>query len=171
MEIQSIENECQLKLSADNQLLFQTNIDLIESDLQEQLLSSASNEFEYHPDHKAILLSFSKDNTSLNRKVRITKPLFKQFSFDPVELENITHIPKDQYSAELWYLELLYKNIDRYFLDENSFVEFASEIAKPILQFYKVKIPKRKELGEMFSEREDAFYQTAKLETIDYIRY
>jgi len=171
LEIHSKENESTLKLLNDNQLLFQTNLDLVESDLQEQVLFSASSEFEYHADHNAILTPFSKDNTSLKRTVRITTPLFKRVSFDPVELENVTHIPKDKYNADLWYVELLYKNIDRYFLDENSFAEFASEIAKPILQFYKVNIPKRNELGEMFSERGDAFYQTAKLETIDYLIY
>ena len=101
LEIQSKENESTLKLSKDSQLLFQMDLDFPESDLQEQLLSSASNEFEYRLDHKAILTSFGKENTSLKRRVRIVNPIFKRVSFDPVELENIVHIPKDKYDAEM----------------------------------------------------------------------
>ena len=170
LEIQAKENEATLKLSKENQLLYQTDLDINESVLQEELLVT-SNEFEYHQDNKAILTEFSKDNLSFKRKVKIGKPIFKRVTFNPVEIENISHIPSDKQNADLWYWELLYKNTDKYFLDENSFDDFASETAKPIQQFYKIKTPKRKELIEMFSEREDAFYQTAKLETIDYLTF
>jgi hypothetical protein len=170
LEIQAKENEGILKLSKENQFLYQTDLDLDESVLQEELLS-ASNEFEYHSDNKAILTAYSKDNLSLKRKVKIAKPIFKRVPFNPVELENISHIPSDNQNAELWYWELLYKNIDKYFLDENSFTDFTIETAKPIQQFYKIKTPNRKELIEMFSEREDGFYQTAKLETIYYLTF
>jgi DNA-binding PadR family transcriptional regulator len=171
LKIQSKDSEAIVEILKDNQLMFMANLDLVESDLQEQLLSSASSEFGYDAEHKAILTSFSNEDTSLKRKVKIMNPLFKRISFDPVELQNITHIPKDKYNADLWYLELLYKNTDRYFIDDNSFDEFASEIAKLMQPFYKVDIPKRKELADIFSKREDAFYQTAKLETIDYLSY
>lgn len=170
LEIHARENEGTLKISKDNQLLYQTELDINESVFQEELLV-VSNEFEYHQDSKAILTEFSKDNLSFKRKVKIGKPIFKRVPFNPVELENISHIPNDKKNADLWYWELLYKNTDKYFLDENSFNDFANETAKPIQQFYKIKTPKRKELIEMFSEREDAFYQTAKLETIDYLSY
>src|SRR5690606_6496796 len=109
---------------------------------------------------------FGKDNLSFNRKVKIGKPIFQRNQFNQVELENISHIPSDKENADLWYLELLYKNMNDYFLDENSFKEFATELASPIQLHFKRKIPKRKELSEIFSEREDAFYQIAKLETI-----
>lgn len=170
LEIQAKENESTLKLSKDNQVLFQADIDISESVLQEQLLV-ASNEFEYHQDSKAILTEFNKDNLSFKRKVKIGKPIFQRVSFNPVELDNIQHIPSEKQNADLWYWELLYKNTDRYFLDENSFDEFASETAKPIQQFYKIKTPKRNELVKLLSERKDAFYQTAKLETIDYLTF
>ena len=88
-----------------------------------------------------------------------------------VELENISHIPSDKENADLWYWELLYKNMNEYFLEENSFKEFASELATPIQEHFKIKIPNRKELAEILTEREDAFYQIAKLETIDYLNY
>lgn len=170
LEIQAKENEGTLKLSKENQVLFQTDIELDEATLQEQLLS-ASSEFDYHQDHKAILTSFNKHNLSFRRKVIIGKPTFKRISFNLVELDNIQHIPNDKKNADLWYWELLYKNTDKYFLDDNSFEEFASENAKPFQQFYKVKTPKRKELAKIFSERENAFYQTAKLETINHLTY
>ena len=81
------------------------------------------------------------------------------------------HIPIDKKNADLWYWELLFKKIDRYFIDDNSFNEFASEIAKPFQQYYNVKIPNRTELVSLFSKRDDAFYQKAKLETVDYLAY
>ena len=58
-----------------------------------------------------------------------------------------------------------------YFLDENSLKEFATELASPIQLHFKVKVPNRKELAEILNKREDAFYQIAKIETIDYLNY
>jgi hypothetical protein len=170
LEIQAKENETILKLSKENQLIFQTDFEIEENILQEELLVSCS-EFEYYQDRKAILTEFSKDNLSFNRKVKIGKPIFKSNQFNQVELENISHIPSDKQNADLWYWELLYKNMNDYVLDENSLKEFATELAKPIQLHFKMKVPKRKELSQIFSEREDAFYQIAKLETIDYLNY
>lgn len=170
LEIQAKENETVLKLNKENQTLYQADIDIEENILQEELLT-ACGEFEYDEEKKAILTEFSKDNLSFNRKVKIFKPSFQRNQFNQVELENISHIPSDKQNADLWYWELLYKNMNDYFLDENSFKEFATELAKPIQLHFKVKVPKRKELAEIFTEKEDAFYQIAKLETIDYLNY
>lgn len=170
LEIHAKGNESILKISKDSQSLFQTDLEIEENILQEELLV-ACGEFEYDEDKKAILTEFSTDNLSFNRKVKIGKPIFKNNQFNPVELENISHIPSDKENANLWYWELLYKNMNDYFLDENSFKEFATELAKPIQLHFKIKIPKQKELAEILNEREDAFYQIAKLETIDYLNY
>jgi len=170
LEINSRGNESILKISKDSQSLFQTDFEIEENILQEELLV-ACGEFEYDEDKKAILTEFSKDNLSFNRKVKIGKPIFKRNQFNQVELENISHIPSDKENADNWYWELLYKNMNNYFLDENSFKEFATELASPIQLHFKMKIPKRKELAAILNEREDAFYQIAKLETIDYLNY
>jgi len=170
LEIQAKRNETVLKLSNNNQLLFQTDIEIEEDILQQELLL-ACGEFEYDEDKKAILTEFSKDNLSFHRKVKIFKPTFQRNQFNQVELENISHIPSDKHNADLWYWELLYKNMNDYFLDEDSFKEFATELAKPIQLHFKMKVPKRRELAEILNEREDTFYQIAKLETIDYLNY
>jgi phage FluMu protein Com len=170
LEIQAKGNDTIIKISNGNQLLFQTDFEIEENILQEELLAACS-EFEYDEDKKAILTEFSKDNLSFNRKVKIGKPTFQRNQFNQVELESISHIPNDKENADLWYWELLYKNMNDYFLDENSFKEFASELATPIQEHFKMKVPKRKELAEIFTERDDAFYQIAKLETIDYLNY
>lgn len=170
LEIQAKENETVLKLSKEDQLLFQTDLDIEENILQEELLT-ACGEFDYDEDKKAILTEFSNDNLSFNRKVKIGKPIFQRNQFNQVELENISHMPCDKENAHLWYWELLYKKMNDYFLDENSLKEFATELASPIQLHFKMKVPKRNELSEIFSEREDAFYQIAKLETIDYLNY
>lgn len=170
LEIQSKGNESVLKLSKENQLLFQTAFEIEENALQEEILASCSD-FEYDQNKKAILSEFNRDNLSFKREVKIGKPIFKRNQFNQVELECISHIPCNHANAELWYWELLYKNMKEYFFEENSFNEYASELAKSIQFHFKVKVPNRKELIDIFSEREDAFYQIAKLETIDYLIY
>jgi len=170
MEIQAKENETVLKFSKDNQLLFQTNLEADENNLQTELLSTCE-EFEYHQDKKVILTDFNKDNISFNRKIKIGKPFFQRIIFNPIELENISHIPSDQLNAELWYSELLFKNLNQYFLDENSFDEYAVELAKPIQPHFKLSVPNRNKFAEQLSKREDAFYQIAKIKTIDYLNY
>ena len=118
LEIQAKENETVLKLSKEDQLLFQTDLDIEENILQEELLT-ACGEFDYDEDKKAILTEFSNDNLSFNRKVKIGKPIFQRNQFNQVELENISHMPCDKENAHLWYWELLYKKMNDYFLDEN----------------------------------------------------
>jgi hypothetical protein len=159
-----------MKLSKENQLLFQTDFEIEEDVLQEELLANCS-EFEYDQNKKVILTKFNKDNLSFNRKVKISKPIFAQNQFNQVEIENIPHIPSNKQNAEIWLNELLYKRIDTHFLDDNSFNEFASKLAKPILPHFNLNIPNRKELARIFSERNDAFYQISKLETIDYLNF
>ncbi len=138
--------------------------------MQEKLLTDCG-EFEYDQDKKAILTRFSKDNLSFNRKVKIGKPIFQRNQFNQVELDNIFHIPSDRQNADLWYWELLYKNMNDYFLDDTSFDAYAYENAKQILEYHQIIKPERKEFAEILSEREDTFYQIAKLETIDYLNY
>lgn len=169
-DIQAKENGTLLNVYRGDQLLFQTNLEVKESTLQEELLT-VCDEFEYDQDKKAILIEFDKNDLSFNRKVKITRPIFGSNQFNQVELENISHIPVNKQNAELWYWELLFKNINNYFLNDNSYNEFAIELAKPIHLHFEVKIPNRKELVELFSNRNDAFYKISKLETIDYLNY
>jgi len=170
LEIHAKGNETILKINKENQPLFQTDFEIEENVLQEELLVSCG-EFEYHQDKKVIRTDFNKDNLSFNRKVKIGKPIFQRITFNPIELENISHIPSDKKNAELWYSELLYKNLNQYFLDENSFDEYAVELALPIQTHFKVSVPNRNNFAKQLIEREDAFYQTAKLETIDFLNY
>ena len=170
LEVLAQGNDIFLKLAKDNQLLFQSILDLEENILQEELLSSC-NDFDYDEDKKAILSAFSKDNLSFIRKVKIARPIFMGYEFNSVELENVHYIPNNKRNAEPWLNELLYRGIDRYFLDDNSFDEFANDLAAPIKAHFNVAVPTRMDLVELFSERDDAFYQIAKLETIDYLNY
>jgi hypothetical protein len=170
LEIQSKENETVLKYSNNSQLLYQTDMDIEENIIKEELLAGCS-EFAYDEDKKSILTDFNKNNLSFKRKVKIGKPIFEQNLFNQVELENIVYIPSNKQNAKLWYWELLYKNMNDYFMDENSFQEFATDLLKPFQLHYNLEVPHRMGLSELFSERDDAFYQIAKLETIDYLNY
>lgn len=170
LEIISNDNETTIKISNNNQNLFNTNLELDEVTLQEKLLSNC-NEFEYDQSQNAILIDFNKDDISFNRKVKISKPVFNNNTFDPIELQAMLHIPSDNYSAELWYSELLFKNINQYYLDEDSFSEYANSLTSPIDEYYDVDVPDREDFLEQIKERTDAFYQIAKIETIDYLNY
>ncbi|MBK7182313.1 MAG: hypothetical protein IPH89_04925 [Bacteroidetes bacterium] len=169
LEIETKEDEALIRIK-ENQSLFQTSYEINENELKEELLSN-TNEFDYDESKKLVLSEFNQDNISFNRKVKLRNSYFQNNQFNSVEIENISFIPSDKRNAELWLNEILFKGIDKYFLDDKSFNEYAANKAKPILEHYRVELPTRKQLKQTIAERENAFYQTAKLETIDYLNY
>jgi len=170
LEIQATNDETLLKILKANQGLFQTSFETNETNLKEELLTN-SNEFKYDDNKKVVLSEFNQDNLSFNRKVKLKNPYFQDNQFNSVEIENVAFIPSDKRNAELWLNEILFRGIDMYFLDENSFNEFATVKAKPIFEHYTFPLPTRKLLKQTIAKKENAFYQTAKLETIDYLNY
>lgn len=169
LEIEAKEDEALIKIK-EKQTLFQTSYEINENELKEELLSN-SNEFDYDESKKVVLSKFNQDNISFNRKVKLRNPYFQDNLFNSVEIENVAFIPLDKRNAELWLNEILFKGIDKYFLDDKSFNEYAANKAKPILEHYRVELPTREQLKQIIAKRENAFYQTAKLETIDYLNY
>ncbi|TNE74933.1 hypothetical protein EP331_00495 [bacterium] len=170
LEIQATNDETLLKILKANQGLFQTSFETNETELKEELLTN-TNEFEYDENKKVVLSEFNQDNLSFNRKVKLKNPYFQDNQFNSVEIENVAFIPSDMQNAELWLNEILFKGIDKYFLDESSFNEFATDKAKPIFEHYTFPLPTRKLLKQTIAKKENAFYQIAKLETIDYLNY
>ncbi len=171
IEIQAKENETNIKIYNGNESLFQTDFEIEENILQEELLAACS-EFEYNQDKKAILTAFSKDNLSFRRKVKIGKPIFQGNQFNQVELQNISFIPSNQNEAVKWYWELLFQNINSYFLTDESFSVFASEILENFKPNYQnIKSPDRAICIKYLKVYQDNFYQIAKLDTIDYLNY
>jgi len=169
LEIETKEDDALIRIK-EKQTLFQSSFEINENELREQLLSN-TNELEYEANKKVVLSEFNQDNISFNRKVKLKNPYFQNNQFNSVEIENVAFIPSDKRNAELWLNEIMFKGIDRYFLDEKTFNEFTANKAKPILEHYSVELPTRKQLKQTIAERENAFYQTAKLETIDYLNY
>jgi hypothetical protein len=170
LEIEANADEALIKIVNDKQPLFQSSFDINENGLKEKLLSN-TNEFDYDESKKVVLSEFDQDNLSFNRKIKLRNPYFRDNEFNSVEIENVGFIPSDERNAELWLNELLFQGIDKYFLDEKIFNEFASNKAKPILEHYNVALPTREQLKQNLAEKENAFYQTAKLETIDYLNF
>lgn len=169
MEIETKEDDALIRIK-EKQTLFQSSFEINENELREELLSN-TNEFKYDENKKVVLSEFNQDNISFNRKVKLRNPYFQSNHFESVEVENVPFIPSDKRNAELWLNEILFKGIDKYFLDEKTFNEFTANKAKPILEHYKVALQTREQLKQNIDERENAFYQTAKLETIDYLNY
>ncbi len=170
LEIQASKDECLLKVLNEKEVLFQNRVDINEQDLKEDLLLN-TNEFEYNERGKNILVEFDPNDISFLRKVSINSPYFQGVGFSPLEIENVWFMPLNQQNAEMWLLEILYKGIDSYFLDDYSFESFAKDKAKHILSQYNVEIPTRNRMKQLLAEKPTAFYQTAKLETIDYLNY
>lgn len=169
LEIEAKEDEALIRIK-EKQMLFQTSYEINEKELKEELLSN-TNEFDYNESKKVVLSEFNQDNISFNRKVKLRNPYFQNNQFNSVEIENVPFIPSDKRNAELWLNEILFQGIDKYFLDEKTFIEFTANKAKPILEHYSVELPTRKQQKQNIAERENTFYQTAKLETIDYLNY
>lgn len=169
LEIETKENEALIRIK-EKQILFQSSYEINESELKEELLSN-TNEFDYDEIKRVVLSVFNQDSLSFNRKVKLRNPYYQDNQFNSVEIENVSFIPSDKRNAELWLNEILFKGIEKYFLDEKMFNEFTANKAKPILEHYSVELPTRKQLIQNIAERENAFYQTAKLETIDYLNY
>lgn len=170
LEIEAKENDSLLKILKDKQTLFQSLFETNELELKEELLTN-SNEFQYDEHKKVILVKFDSSNLPFNRKLKIKNPYFQDNHFNSVEIENVAFIPSDEENAKLWLDEILFKSIDEYFLDENSFNNFASEKAKPILAHYRIEIPTRSKFKQIIEIKENSFYQIAKLQTIDYLNY
>jgi hypothetical protein len=169
LEIETKEDDALVRIK-EKQTLFQSSFEINENELKEELLSN-TNEFEYEENRKVVLSDFNQDNLSFNRKVKLRNPYFQNNHFKSVEIDNVAFIPSDIRNAELWLDEIIFKGIDRYFFDEKAFNEFTANKAKPILEHYSVELPTREQLKQTIAERENAFYQTAKLETIDYLNY
>ncbi len=169
LEIETKDDEGFIRIK-EKQTLFQSSFETNEMELREELLTN-TNEFEYNESKKVVLSEFDQDNLSFNRNVKLKKPYFLDNYFSSVEIENISFIPSDKQNAELWLYEILFKDIDKYFLDDISFNEFVVNKAKLITTHYNIELPTRQELKQNISENENTFYQTAKLETIDYLNY
>jgi len=170
LEIETKEDDAVIRIKEKQQTLFQSSFKIKENELKQQLLSN-TNEFEYDENKNVVLSEFNPDNLSFNRKVKLRNPYFQNNHFNSLEIENVAFIPSDIRNAELWLDEIIFKGIDRYFLDEKTFNEFIANKAKPILEHYSVELPTREQLKQKIAKRENAFYQTAKLETIDYLNY
>lgn len=170
LELIANDDDVIIKINNDKSQLYTTPIDLTEARLKKHLLNT-SKDFIYDFDKNAVLVDFNSDEISFIRNVMIRNPKINQNSFDPIEIKNVNHLPTDDRNALQWFNELLYRNVDQYFVNEFSLNELASEIVRPFRGHYNVLPPTRHDLISQFKKRENSFYKTAKLETIDYLNY
>jgi hypothetical protein len=169
LEVLAKDTEATLKITENEQVLYQISIDLPEETLRYELLDQLKN---FDADAEAIKVAFDANNLSFQRDVTIQNPKYAGVTFETVKIASVRHIPEDTYEAEEWLHELMYKNIQSYFLDEASFDTFVQEQSEVLLSHYpSLAIPDRKEAVEILAQRNDAFYQQAKLTTIDYLTY
>ena len=109
---------------------------------------------------------------SFFRTVKLNKPVFKNHRFDTVSIEQVLSLPINQNEAIKWYWSLLVNNIHSYFLSDEEFYVFSKQILEPFSQHYpNIKAPSRQKCIQYLEDKPNIFYQTAKIETIDYLNY
>ena len=171
LEICAKDNECKLTIGKGNQEFFNSPFEINEIDLKEALLKNAE-ELHYDIDKKALLMHFDADNLSFFRTVKLNKPVFKNHRFDTVSIEQVLSLPINQNEAIKWYWSLLVNNIHSYFLSDEEFYIFSKQILEPFSQHYpNIKAPSRQKCIQYLEDKPNIFYQTAKIETIDYLNY
>ena len=154
-----------------NGLLAKFHTSLSEEAVREELLKSKFGA-SYDEVKKVIRMPFDPNNLAWVRDVKFEKSTWRGVSFGPVRLEKVSFLPANEQEARMWVEEWLFRNIDRYFWDEEEFRTYVEEKLRPILDHYpELKNLGRKELVEKFSKRENAFYAIAKLETTTYLTY
>lgn len=171
LEISAKDNEGKLTIGKGNQEFFNSSFEINEIDLKEALLKNAE-ELHYDIDKKALLMHFDADNLSFFRMVKLNKPVFKNHRFDTVSIEQVLSLPINQNEAIKWYWSLLVNNIHSYFLSDEEFYIFSKQILEPFSQHYpNIKAPSRQKCIQYLEDKPNIFYQTAKIETIDYLNY
>ena len=171
LEICAKDNECKLTIGKGNQEFFNSPFEINEIDLKEALLKN-TEELHYEIDKKALLIHFDADNLSFFRTVKLNKPVFKNHRFDTVSIEQVLSLPINQNEAIKWYWSLLVNNIHSYFLSDEEFYIFSKQILEPFSQHYpNIKAPSRQKCIQYLEDKPNIFYQTAKIETIDYLNY
>lgn len=171
LEICAKDNEGKLTIGKGNQEFFSSSFEINEIDLKEALLKNAV-ELHYDIDKKALLMHFDADNLSFFRTVKLNKPVFKNRRFDTVSIEQVLSLPINQNEAIKWYWSLLVNNIHSYFLSDEEFYVFSKQILEPFSQHYpNIKAPSRQKCIQYLEDKPNIFYQTAKIETIDYLNY
>jgi hypothetical protein len=164
-------NEAPAPEAKSNGLLAKFHTSLSEESVREELLKSKFGA-SYDEVKKVIRVPFDPNNLAWVRDVKLEKPTWRGVSFGPVRLEKVSFLPANEQEARMWVEEWFFRNIDRYFWDEEEFRTYVEEKLRPILDHYpELKNLGRKELVEKFSKRENAFYTIAKLETTTYLTY
>ena len=171
LEICAKDTEGKFTIGKGNQEFFNSSFEINEIDLKEALLKNAE-ELHYDIDKKALLMHFDADNLSFFRTVKLNKPVFKNHRFDTVSIEQVLSLPINQNEAIKWYWSLLVNNIHSYFLSDEEFYIFSKQILEPFSQHYpNIKAPSRQKCIQYLEDKPNIFYQTAKIETIDYLNY
>lgn len=150
---------------------FEAIYDFNKATLTNKLLE---NEYDYAYDtSKGVLyVKFNPNNLSLFRNISIKKPIINRTAFESVEVKNVRVSPEDIENAIEWHTALLKEKINKYFLSDNDFFEYANKIANEF-ELFKDELHNtinRKEFAKKLSS-EGNFYKAAKLETIDFLNY
>lgn len=170
LRLKAIGNDTTLSVNVGEKQIFKTEIDIDELTLQNELLARDEG-LNYDIRKRSIRTDFDSKDLSFTRKTMVASPIFRGMLFNRVELEGIPHIPSDVKNADLWYSELLLRNMNDYFFDEKDFTAYASKWALPFQEHFKIKVPTRKGFKKALKGKEGTFYSVAKLETIDYLSY
>lgn len=135
-----------------------------------QFLENNGYEYKIINNEIKILTEFEENNLSFNRNITISKPYFNKNIYYDFKIE-LNHTPLDLENAQKWYEAILTKEIKTYFIDTQSFMNFAISKTEAFEKQFKLKVPSRKTVIELLKNKENSFYKIAKLETINYLNF
>lgn len=131
-----------------------------------------NNEFEYKIVNNEVkmITEFNENDLSFNRKILIKNPRIKFTTFNDFTIE-LKHIPNDIENAQKWFEALLINEMNHYYIDKQSFMDYAISKTEAFEKQFKLNIPSRKTVVEILKNKENNFYKIAKLETINYLNF
>lgn len=132
------------------------------------------NQYSYAFDigNNILNIEFNPNELSFFRNIKIENPRISRTTFEPATIKNVKVSPEDFNEAKKWHSALITEKINKYFLSDNEFTEYANQISNEFDLFKNElqNITNRKEFAQKLSSKDD-FYKKLKLETIDFLNY
>lgn len=116
----------------------------------------------YVPSHDWVSVGFSSQQLDFFRKAEIRNPRIEGMAFNPIYLDQVSHQPDDQDTAQQWFETLLTRRMGQYFFSEEDFQVFQKKI-RDDFRSYSPELLSREEMLEILQGQSDSFYTRMKL--------
>ncbi len=150
--LDTLEKKCRELKRAQEQLVFETTKDYCsvrllefignfknkEDEVRHHMLKQEFNE-NYLEERETIKTEFDPQNLQLQRDIKIENPRISNTSFDAITVKSVKHSPMNLDDAQKWFKALVTERINKYFLSEEEFNQFANKISEDF-DLYKTEL-------------------------------